>query len=685
MNKVRPEVTNRRIESFSKRFGKAHLYLAYHAAFPLALTPDLLYRLWANFQQDIDGDMLGIPWVAVADLLLSNLCDEVGHELYEIDLAVRNELLNRLKENEKFGQQRIQELSNFMLYYVQQQIQSDDLDVRDFAQVQRWMALAYTQPSQLAKEIALEFSKLREQDTSELVRMASLTETFTEQLAGFQPLLSYVDGIKKFLRGDIDAAKAQFSEAMEGGNKIQVAGVILPIPEQFQDLHTNKIPFPQTLFLSLKLFTSLGLTTLVLVMRLLGLFEGSELSLFDQMMRLRASENQDNRLLLVKITEKDIIKYSKDQNNPPKNGASLSDEVIYQLLSKLLSKSPRVIAMDIYRSAKAEGNLTRLINNAQTDKRLVFICKFPDPSSNPDGGRHDPPPDVPIEQVGLSDFLSDRDGVIRRQLINMGTPTTEHTQDSNCRNPNELMNSFSFEVAQKYLEKGDGKTNIDKRYTILNQEKNNIVSGSTILPSLENDTQGGYNLKDIHGYQILLNYRYSRAADNSANPSVSNIAPQFTVQQVLENPGINENLVKDKIILIGTTTEGYDGLSSTPFSSGGPDNQMRTLFIQAQMVSQLVSAVLDNRPLIKVCSFEWEILWILFWSLIGASLPQLCRQPGKLIILGVFCIGGLYLICVLLFIYPIRFWIPFYSPALSFLANGGVSVVYIKFTKQKSL
>ncbi|WP_375510021.1 hypothetical protein [uncultured Nostoc sp.] len=108
MNKVRPEVTNRRIESFSKRFGKAHLYLAYHAAFPLALTPDLLYRLWANFQQDIHGEMLGIPWVAVADLLLSNLCDEVGHELYEIDLAVRNELLNRFKEDEKFGQQRIQ-------------------------------------------------------------------------------------------------------------------------------------------------------------------------------------------------------------------------------------------------------------------------------------------------------------------------------------------------------------------------------------------------------------------------------------------------------------------------------------------------------------------------------------------------------------------------------------------------
>jgi hypothetical protein len=39
---MKPEVARRRIESFAKRFGEAHLIFAYHAAFPLALTPDLL-------------------------------------------------------------------------------------------------------------------------------------------------------------------------------------------------------------------------------------------------------------------------------------------------------------------------------------------------------------------------------------------------------------------------------------------------------------------------------------------------------------------------------------------------------------------------------------------------------------------------------------------------------------------
>jgi hypothetical protein len=231
MSKVKPEVANRRIESFQKRFGNNHLYLAYHAAFPLALTPDLLYRLWANFQWDIHGEFLNIPWIAVADLLLSSLCDEVGHELYEINVAVRSELLKRLQTDKKFSQQRINELSDFLLDYVKQQLQSNDPDVRDFAQTQRWVALAYTQPTEAARQLAISFSQLHEQDTSELVRMASLTETFVEPLAQFQPLLTYARGMGKFARGNLEAAKVEFDQALAEDNQIQVAGITLLIPQ----------------------------------------------------------------------------------------------------------------------------------------------------------------------------------------------------------------------------------------------------------------------------------------------------------------------------------------------------------------------------------------------------------------------------------------------------------------------
>lgn len=42
-------IAQRRIEGFAQQFGEAHCNLARHAAFPLVLTPDLLYQIWANF------------------------------------------------------------------------------------------------------------------------------------------------------------------------------------------------------------------------------------------------------------------------------------------------------------------------------------------------------------------------------------------------------------------------------------------------------------------------------------------------------------------------------------------------------------------------------------------------------------------------------------------------------------
>ena len=175
----------RQISAFNQHFGKPHLQFLYHAAFPLALTPDLLYRLWARFQRDNNGQFLNIPWIAVTDILLSGFCEEVGQELYEMDQAIRNELLQRLKTEANFGQSRIQELSDFLLDYVRQQLLSNDPDIRDFAQTQQWTALAYTQPGNVARELALSFQQLGldsaesgEPDKSEILRMGISSRYF---------------------------------------------------------------------------------------------------------------------------------------------------------------------------------------------------------------------------------------------------------------------------------------------------------------------------------------------------------------------------------------------------------------------------------------------------------------------------------------------------------------------------
>ena len=228
--RLKPAIAEYQITRFSKRFGEAHLLLARHAAFPLALTPDLLYRIWANFQRNARGTLLSIPWVAVADLLLSNLCDAVGPELYEMDDQVRETLLGQLKADDRFGPDRVNELAEFLLDYIRRQLGSDDPDIRDFAKAQQVTALAYTKPSRAAAELAKALAAMDQTDSLEVLRLTSLIEADAEPLAGFKPLLTYARGMSRYARGDLKAAAVQFDELGRDRSQISVEGVSLPIP-----------------------------------------------------------------------------------------------------------------------------------------------------------------------------------------------------------------------------------------------------------------------------------------------------------------------------------------------------------------------------------------------------------------------------------------------------------------------
>jgi serine/threonine protein kinase len=238
-----PEVVRRRIISFGRRFGQAHVYLACHAAFPMALTPELLYRLWANFPYDIQGKQLKIPWIAVADLLLSSLCEEVGHELYEMNVFVRAELLSNLKANPNFGDQRINELSNFLLSYIKQQLNSPDPSIRNFARTQQWTALAYIKPNLAARKLAEALTGLDWAERAEQVRLASVVETFAEQLSGFAPLLMYARGLAHFAYGEIEDAVVEFNKASEGREMVEVEGVKLRMP-MLRSMQGEEIEWP---------------------------------------------------------------------------------------------------------------------------------------------------------------------------------------------------------------------------------------------------------------------------------------------------------------------------------------------------------------------------------------------------------------------------------------------------------
>ncbi|MGK7892732.1 MAG: formylglycine-generating enzyme family protein, partial [Xenococcus sp. (in: cyanobacteria)] len=102
MNQITEEmIAQNKVERFVSRFEPSYYLLACHVALPLVLTPELVNYLRVQFLKSE-----GVPWIAEADLLLSDLCRPVGYELYEMDEAVRAYLLKNLEQNEKFGEAR---------------------------------------------------------------------------------------------------------------------------------------------------------------------------------------------------------------------------------------------------------------------------------------------------------------------------------------------------------------------------------------------------------------------------------------------------------------------------------------------------------------------------------------------------------------------------------------------------
>ncbi|VXD20426.1 SUMF1/EgtB/PvdO family nonheme iron enzyme [Planktothrix paucivesiculata] len=230
---LRENSVKKQIQSFCEIYGQSHLYFAYHAAFPLTLTPDLAYCLWKNFTLDCQNNPLEIPWEAVANLLLSSLCKSIDDGLYQIDRDVRNELLMQLKTDENFRIERFYQLSDFLLTYVEKKLQPSLNPIQqDLAKSQRWLALSYARnPQPAAQEIAQALQAAYENKTEQMW-LISVVESLAEPLIdnGFEPLLTYGRGIKKYNQSNSEE-KLEVARELHRQTPIVVEGISLPLPE----------------------------------------------------------------------------------------------------------------------------------------------------------------------------------------------------------------------------------------------------------------------------------------------------------------------------------------------------------------------------------------------------------------------------------------------------------------------
>jgi CHASE2 domain-containing sensor protein len=378
-----------------------------------------------------------------------------------------------------------------------------------------------------------------------------------------------------------------------------------------------------------------------------------ELGAFDQMMRWRPNERPDERLLVVAITEKDIQNIQQ---------ATLSDQNLNRLLEKLEEYQPLAIGLDIFRDVPIEPGHADLLKHLQQSDRIISVCK----SGSADNPGTPPPPGVPEDRVGFADQVIDTDGIIRRSLLfiapaspNTSASSSRANTDNICDDSSTQLLSLSFQLAIRYLQ----VRKIQPEFTTADELK----LGSTVFrPLKEND--GGYQNADVGGYQILLNYR-----------SPETVAKQVTLTQVLEGK-IDPNWIKDRIVLVGYTAPSKKDDFGTPYSAGQQEKfKMPGVVVHAQIVSQILSAVLDNRPLFWFWT-EWgEVLWIVGWSLVGGILAWRIRHPAGFGFAGVVTLGGLFGVSFAIFTQA--GWVPIATPTLGLIATSGSVVLVDRFEK----
>lgn len=359
------------------------------------------------------------------------------------------------------------------------------------------------------------------------------------------------------------------------------------------------------------LASSLFVTTIVMGIRWLGALEGWELAAYDHLLHSRPAETIDSDILVVDITEADT--HINQYQHP------IKDHVVSEMITTLASYQPQAIGLDLHRQQTWGQGRSELIHQFSRHSNLFIVCSQISLGHAPPAGLTQA---QQIQQVGFSDLLIDPfDKKVRRQLLSYA-PRLSEQASSKCITPY----SFSLQLANHFL----AAQNIQ---VTVNQAQKSWQLGDVVLPRLSKRFGGYQNLHSASN-QILINYRQSQSPTK-----------RVTLTQVLAGE-VGADEIRDRIILVGYTAPIASDEFNTPF---GP---MTGIWIHAHMLSQLRSAVQEQRPQIWVLpqwgELQWgDWLWCLIWSSLGGILVWGLKSHPKwvleLSLAGT--VGLLYIVC----------------------------------------
>lgn len=385
-------------------------------------------------------------------------------------------------------------------------------------------------------------------------------------------------------------------------------------------------------------------SSFILGLRQIGVLMPLELRVYDSLVAYQRDLGPDSRILLVGISEQDLNNQQRD---------SPSDQSIADAIDIIQRHNPSTIGLDLHRNIPQGEGREALAHSLKADN-IIGINKLGDFQ----GESIPPPPELNPAQVGFNDFPLELDRKIRRNLLFASASTDDDST---------VYTSFGMLVSMHYLYKQHGL-----RSSASNVKNEFMAIGDVGFRSM-NATFGGYQSVDATGHQILLTYR-----------SPTQVAPQVSLTEILANT-VDPALIKDKVVLIGTTAYNSKDKFFTPYTLrsdiSSKNYQMSGVEVHAHMVSQLLSAVLDEYPLPWAWSDSAENLWIIIWAGVGSLLTWQLRQRRYLVLVyggGVGAIAG-----TTLFFFWVNAWVPMVAPLAAFTLASSHLLLYRRYRQRR--
>ena len=360
-----------------------------------------------------------------------------------------------------------------------------------------------------------------------------------------------------------------------------------------------------------------------------GIFRILEWASLDQFFLIRPQEAVDKRIVIVTIDEPDI-QYVKKW--------PMSDGVMAQLIRNISAQKPRGIIFDIYRDIPVEPGHKQLIDIFKNTPNVIGVEKVAGTPILP------PPTLAKLGQVASNDMVIDKDNKIRRGMVLLG------------KKDGTLLDSVGVKMALMYLEKEKIELEeIDESKQIYGLGKAKFV------PLSGND--GEYNKADMGGYQILLNYR--GGLDRF---------PHISMTDVLENR-IPPDFMRDRLIFLGAKAPSLNDNYSTPLNANlfVPTELIPGVVIHANLTSQIISAALENRPMLQASAKPVNWLLILFWSGYSATISTLYITKRWVTVTGIF-IAGVIIVTSSYLAFLSGWLVPVFTPLLTLSLSGIISI-----------